>query len=118
MSNESKFSVIRLRDGRPVVNWGVYATGLVLAILATLTLNLLLWAAGVWSGVDTVLFGTLVAAIVFNIVVIREFSKPRTVPRPVRSAAWPPTIAVIAAMEDRGRGRQPGVALDVERLWK
>lgn len=75
MSSESRFSMVQVRGGRPAVNWRVYLVGLVVVILATLTLNILLMEAGVWSGVDTVLIGTLVAVVVFNIMVIREFGK-------------------------------------------
>lgn len=76
-----RFSVVEMADGRPRLRWGVYWLGLALVVIVTALLNGLLLAAGVWSGIDTVLVGLFVAVVVYNVFVIREFNKPgRTTP--------------------------------------
>lgn len=77
-----------MRDGRPRVRWLLYFVALSAVIAATSLINGLLLAAGVWGGVDTVVVGLVVAVVVFNILVLRDFNQPSgAAPQP---ASHPP----------------------------
>ena len=69
------FSLVEVRDGNVHVRWGRYSLQLAVAVIGCVLVNGLLLAAGVWSGVDTVLIGTLVGVVAFNVAVIHEFQK-------------------------------------------
>jgi tRNA A-37 threonylcarbamoyl transferase component Bud32 len=70
-----KFPFAEMRAGQVRIRWRRYIAGLAAVVIGGALLNGLLLAAGVWSGVDTVLFGLLVAVVVFHLFVIRDFHR-------------------------------------------
>jgi tRNA A-37 threonylcarbamoyl transferase component Bud32 len=70
-----KLSFVEVSNGKPRLRWGVYLLGLGLVLVGMSLLNGLLLAAGVWSGVDTVLIGLVVGVVIFNILVFLEFNR-------------------------------------------
>ncbi|MBE7500743.1 MAG: serine/threonine protein kinase [Verrucomicrobiales bacterium] len=85
-----KLSFVTVEDGRVRVCWPAYFLGLGLLIPVLALLNGLLLAAGVWSGMDTVLVGLLVAVLAFNVQVIYQFNRAsRTASSPSLPPAGP-----------------------------
>ena len=74
-SEAKKSSFVEVKDGRPHIRWGIYFLGLSVAVIGSALLNGCLLAVGVWSGMDTVLFGIFVVGLVFNVWVIYEFNQ-------------------------------------------
>jgi hypothetical protein len=85
---------VEVREGKPRVRWGPYFLGLTIVVAATGLLNGLLMAAGLWSGVDTVLFGLFACVVLFNILVIYQFN--------LASKSAPPTLPAASSSAPSG----------------
>jgi hypothetical protein len=75
MNQTAKLSFVEMRDGKRRLRWGLYFLGLASVMGATAVINGLLLAVGLWSDVDTVLFGVLVSVVAFNIIVMYQINR-------------------------------------------